>query len=49
MGVIKVFSPDGSQLAAALMGAMAARRPEPLPRQSQSKPEKTWTEHDLLG
>jgi hypothetical protein len=41
MGVIKVFSPDGSQLAAALMGAMAAGRPEPLPRQSQSKPEKT--------
>ena len=41
MGVIKVFSSDGSQLAAALMGAMAAGRPEPLPKQSQSKPEKT--------
>lgn len=41
MGVIKVFSRNGSQLAAALMGRMAAGRPEPSPSQSQSKPEKT--------
>ncbi len=41
MGVIKVFSRNGSQIAAALMGAMAAGRPETLPKRSQTKPEKT--------
>lgn len=41
MGVIKVFSRNGSQLAAALMSAMLAGRPESLPSQSQSKAEKT--------
>ncbi len=41
MGVIKVFSPTGSQLAAALMGAVTAGGPRSLPKQSPSKPEKT--------
>ena len=41
MGVIKVFSPDGGQLAAALMGMMLAGRPESFSSQSQSKAEKT--------
>ena len=41
MSVIRVFSPSGGQLAAALMGAMAVGRPEPSSKGSRSKPEKT--------
>lgn len=41
MGVIKVFSSTGIHVAAALMGALAAGRPEFSPNQSRPKPEKT--------
>src|SRR5580692_2878660 len=41
MPVIKVYSPNGSHLAAAVMGAMAVGRPEPSPGAARSKPERT--------
>jgi len=40
MPVIRVFSPNGGQLAAGLMGAMAVGRPTPSPDTLRPKPEK---------
>ena len=41
MPVIRLYSPQGGHLAAAVMGAMAVGRPEPTPPSDRSKPEKT--------
>lgn len=41
MPVIKIYSPDGGHIAAAVMGAMAVGRPEAAPGVARSKAEKT--------